>query len=157
MTASRSIQIALLMVLAAPVAAAAKDPIPVTIDRAKVMRISAPAETVIIGNPGIADAAIYDRQTVVITGRTAGTTNLVILDAKGQPIADEVIFVRPPGEGVVSVHRGGSGGRQTYACTPDCNASLEPGDASTYFNDSNTQITTRNNLGNAAAGAGAGQ
>ena len=65
-------------------------------DRAKVFRIDAPADTVIVGNPAIADVTMYDRQTVVVTGKLYGTTNLVILDAKGEPIIDEVITVSAP-------------------------------------------------------------
>ncbi|MBP0651082.1 pilus assembly protein N-terminal domain-containing protein, partial [Mycobacterium tuberculosis] len=55
--------VAVIGLLSAP--ALAKDPIVVTMDRAKVMRIPAPADTVIIGNPAIADVSIHDRQTLV--------------------------------------------------------------------------------------------
>ena len=33
-----------------------------------------------------ADALIHDRQTLIITGRAVGLTNLVILDGKGEPM-----------------------------------------------------------------------
>ncbi|MFX9031446.1 pilus assembly protein N-terminal domain-containing protein, partial [Acinetobacter baumannii] len=81
------------------ISAQAKDPISVTIDRAMVMRLPAPADTVIIGNPGIADATIHDRMTLILTGKVVGMTNLVILDAKGNPIADEVLAVKKIHEG----------------------------------------------------------
>ncbi|TBW39229.1 pilus assembly protein [Siculibacillus lacustris] len=128
----------------------AKDPISVTIDRAKVMRISAPAATVVIGNPAIADASIQDRQTLVITGKASGITNLVILDGKGQLIADETINVEKPQVGYVTVQRGGA--RYTYSCTPNCNAAIEPGDTADYFGAANSQITTRNGFGQQSAG-----
>lgn len=131
-------------------AVAAKDPIAVMIDRAKVMRISAPAATVVIGNPAIADASIQDRQTLVITGKVTGVTNLVILDAKGELIADELINVEKGDRGTVTVQRGAS--RYTYSCTPSCNVALEPGDASEFFSQASSQLAGRNGF---AAGAAA--
>src|SRR4029077_7554810 len=62
------------------------DTIAVSVDRAKVMRISRPADVVIVGNPAIADATVQDNQTLIITGKSFGTTNLIVLDAMGQSI-----------------------------------------------------------------------
>ncbi len=59
------------------------DPIEVVVDRAKVMRIARPADIVIIGNSAIADATIQDSQTLIITGHSFGTTNLIVLDRRG--------------------------------------------------------------------------
>lgn len=136
---------------AAPGIAEAKDPIAVNIDMAKVMRVSAPAATVVVGNPGIADATVQDRQTLVITGKMAGLTNLVVLDAKGQLIADEVINVIKPQAGYVTVQRGGA--RYSYACTPHCNAMVEPGDEKTYFEGAESQLRKRIEMGQQSAGA----
>lgn len=132
--------------------ALAKDPIAVMIDRAKVMRISAPAATVVIGNPAIADATVQDRQTLVITGKITGVTNLVILDAKGELIADELISVEKTDRGTVTVQRGAS--RYTYACTPSCNVALEPGDNPEFFGQASTQLTGRNSFVTSATGPG---
>ena len=52
---------------------------------ARILRISAPAATVIIGNPGVADVTIQDPQTLVLTGKSYGQTNLIVLDSAGQP------------------------------------------------------------------------
>ena len=87
--------------------AAAEDvaPLVVGIDRAKVMRISRPADVVILGNPAIADATIQDNQTLIITGRSFGSTNLIVLDAAGQPIADEIVNVTATNDDVVTVYK----------------------------------------------------
>lgn len=130
--------------------ALAKDPISVTIDMAKVMRVSAPAATVVVGNPSIADATVQDRQTLVITGKIAGLTNLVVLDAKGQLIADEVINVVKPQNGYVTVQRGAV--RFSYACTPHCNAMVEPGDEKEYYEMSSSQLKKRTEFGTPVAG-----
>lgn len=138
---------------AAATAGVAKEPISVTMDRAKVMKISAPAETVIIGNPGIADATIHDKRTLIITGRTVGLTNLVILDAKGEPIADEIISVEKIQAGLISIQRGAS--RFSYNCTPNCNTMLEVGDNPGAFESALQQINSRNSLAIGAASSAA--
>ena len=79
------------------------EPISVMVDRAKVMRISRPADVVIVGNPAIADATIQDNKTLIITGRSFGSTNLIVLDSDGQAIADEIITVGASDDQVVTV------------------------------------------------------
>lgn len=143
------------LILSAMPAAQAKEPINVVMDRAKVMRIAGQAATVIIGNPGIADATMHDRQTIVITGRAVGMTNLVILDPKGEPIADEVVSVEKAQTGLVTIQRAGA--RASYSCTPHCNAMFEPGDDDTAFTKSMSQIQQRNDFGAKASNGAAPQ
>jgi Flp pilus assembly secretin CpaC len=125
------------------------DPIEVIVDRAKVMRVSRPADIVIIGNPAIADATIQDSQTLIITGHSFGTTNLIVLDAQGQSIADETITVSPQNDQVVTVYRRAS--RQTFSCTPDCSPVLAVGDNPTSFDAVNSQIQSASSLSSGAA------
>ena len=128
---------------------ASADPIEVVLDRAKVMRVSRPADIVIIGNPAIADATIQDTQTLIITGHSFGTTNLIVLDAQSQVIADEIITVTPQNDQMVTVYRRAS--RQTFSCTPDCSPVLAVGDNTTTFDAVNSQIATQTGLSTAAA------
>ncbi len=144
MLKSVSVGLGLMALCVLATTAEAKDPISVTIDRAMVMRLPAPADTVIIGNPGIADATIHDRMTLILTGKIVGMTNLVILDAKGNPIADEVISVKKMHDGLVSVQRGAN--RFSYSCTPDCNTMFEVGDSQAAFSQAAGQIGQRNAL-----------
>lgn len=131
-------------VLAAPTARAADAPISVTIDHAKVMHISRPADVVIIGNPAIADATIQDNQTLIITGRSFGTTNLIVLDAAGQPVADQMLIVGAANSDVVTVYKRAA--RQTFSCTPDCSPTLTIGDNTTVFDAVNTQIESHSKM-----------
>ncbi len=123
----------------------------VTVDRAKVFRIEEEAATVIVGNPFIADVAMHDRFTVVITGKSYGSTNLVILDDNGEPIIDEIIVVRSAKDNVVSVTRNAA--RQTYSCQPVCEPVLQLGDNPGAFDAFAEQATKRNQLAEQAAGA----
>ena len=129
-------------------AAQAAEPIAIMIDRAKVMRISRPADTVIIGNPAIADASIQDNRTLIITGRSFGTTNLIVLDAQGQPIADELLTVQAPDDSVVTVYKRAD--RQTLSCNPECGPMLAIGDDPDAFSAVKSQITDHQGISDAA-------
>jgi len=133
--------------VALPVAAA--EPIAVKVNHAKVMRISRPADIVIIGNPAIADAIIQDQQTLIITGRSYGTTNLIVLDATGEAIADEQITVGASQDNVVTVFRRAS--RQSYSCSPECSPMLAVGDNESAFDAVSAQIQTQGSLTDDAA------
>src|SRR5690554_1197179 len=76
-----------------PAVAQDQDTITVTVNAnmARVLRINAPAATVIIGNPAVANVTIQDPQTLILTGKSFGRTNMIILDANGDPIADTVV------------------------------------------------------------------
>jgi len=121
-----------------------RDSLIVTVDRAKIFRVARPARTVIIGNPSIADATVEDERTLVLTGRSFGVTNIIILDEKGDLIADRTLVVRGHEANTVRVYRRAS--RETYACAPICEPTLTIGDNQETFNFANEQIRARNAL-----------
>lgn len=115
----------------APAAALAESaPVSVKVNMARILRINAPAATVIIGNPGIADAAIQDPQTLVLTGKSYGQTNLIVLDAQGNPIADTMIEVVQEQAGLVTVYLGDR--RTSLACEPICQPIIMLGDDAAF-------------------------
>lgn len=116
----------------------------VTVDQAKVFRISKPAATVIIGNPAIVDGTIEDEQTLVLTGRSFGVTNLIILDETGDAIVDRTIVVRGHEANTVRIYRRSS--RETLACAPVCEPTLTIGDDNESFTFASEQIQARNTL-----------
>lgn len=124
----------------------------VTVDRAKIFRVENGATAVVVGNPFIADVAMFDENTIVITGKSYGTTNLVILDQDSKPIVDEIITVRAADEDVVSVYRNTS--RSSLSCSPNCEQTLRLGDDVAAFEAAAGQATARNELATSAAGGG---
>src|SRR5688572_10846477 len=102
----------------APAIAVEGAPINVNVNMARILRINAAAATVIVGNPGIADVTIQDPQTLVLTGKSFGQTNLIVLDSAGNPIADTMIEVVQMQAGVVTVYQGQA--RTSLACAPVC-------------------------------------
>ncbi len=112
--------------VSAPVAANDGAPINVNVNMARILRINASAATVIIGNPGIADVTIQDPQTLILTGKSFGQTNLIVLDSAGNPIADTLIEVVQMQAGVVTVYQGQA--RTSLACAPVCQSVVMMGD-----------------------------
>jgi Flp pilus assembly secretin CpaC len=99
-------------------AAFADTGIGVTMNEAKIVKLARPADTIIIGNPAIADASVQDSRTIVLTGKGFGTTNLVILDTSGSPIIDEQVTVSRDDTNSVRIYRRSD--IQTLSCTPYC-------------------------------------
>ena len=109
-----------------PAFAAAGEPISVKVNMARILRINSPASTVIIGNPGVADVTIQDPQTLVLTGKSYGQTNLIVLDSVGNPIADTLIEVVQAQADLVTIYQGPA--RTTLACAPTCQPTIMVGD-----------------------------
>jgi Flp pilus assembly secretin CpaC len=95
-----------------------EDGILVIMNQAKIVKLSRAADTVIVGNPEIADAAIQDTNTVVLTGKGFGTTNFVVMDSDGNAIVDEMVMVARSDANTMRIYRGAS--IQTLSCTPYC-------------------------------------
>jgi len=123
----------------------------VEVDRAQLLRLDKPAATVIIGNPMIADAAVQDQQTLVITGKSFGSTNLIVLDEDGQELLSRILEVRLGAKSVVTMHRGAA--QNSYSCAPVCEPTLRSGDSVDYFEAVRNQIVGRNDTASGQAGS----
>ncbi|MEO1189338.1 MAG: pilus assembly protein N-terminal domain-containing protein [Pseudomonadota bacterium] len=120
------------------------------IDRAELLRLNGAVETIVIGNPVIADAAVYDQSTLVLTGKAFGETNIIVLDSMGNILREAEIRVGQPND-VVVVNRGAS--QTTYSCAPHCSRTLRIGDNAEGFDAtlSQTQAIIELNQGGQAA------
>ncbi|PBB27247.1 hypothetical protein CK228_06620 [Mesorhizobium sp. WSM4312] len=119
-----SILIAVLLAatsLITPAVAAAD--IEVTMNQAKIVKLSRPADTIVVGNPAIADASVQDASTIVLTGKGFGVTNLVVLDQEGSPIVDAQVTVVRQAASSVRIYRRAE--VQTMSCTPYCESSYK--------------------------------
>lgn len=114
----------------------------ITVDRAKVIRLPERTQTVVVGNPSIADLAIQKNGIVVVTGKSYGVTNLIALDGAGNMLAESTVSVGAATDAIMVVQRGLD--RQSYSCTPSCQPSVLLGDANAYFNENRGQAEQRN-------------
>jgi hypothetical protein len=100
-------------------------------DQSQLLRMPRNVSDVIIGNPSIADVAIQGGNLLVVTGKTFGITNIIVLDADRNVIQDQRVVVERDDRKVVYLNR--SGLRQSFSCTPQCSPTLVIGDQTEYF------------------------
>jgi Flp pilus assembly secretin CpaC len=124
---------------AASTSAYARD-IRVALDQAFPIRLAESAEGVAVGNPSIAGVSVQNDRFLFVTGRSYGSTNLVVVGANGRVLYSGRIVVAPDETDVVMVTRGVDTAR--LECTPLCRPRPDIGDgeASTAINE---QITSR--------------
>ncbi|GJE83498.1 MULTISPECIES: pilus assembly protein N-terminal domain-containing protein [Methylorubrum] len=133
--------------LAAPVLAnepAPQGAVSVQVDNAKVIRLPEKTQTVVVGNPMIADITLQKNGVVVLTGKSFGTTNLIALDGRGAMLAESTISVQAAQASIITVQRGLD--RESYSCTPNCQPAVQLGDANKYFDETSKQAEQRRTM-----------
>ncbi|MER0238710.1 pilus assembly protein N-terminal domain-containing protein [Fulvimarina sp. MAC8] len=130
-------------------AEASKEPIAVAVDHARILQIDRGAGTVIIGNPAIVDIEVLSEHRLVLTGKSYGITNVVILDRNNDVLMDEQVAVQTFEENTVRIYRQSQ--RQTYACAPKCEPTVTIGDNEQVFQLSSSQYQERRRIAEEAA------
>ncbi|PWE18762.1 pilus assembly protein [Marinicauda salina] len=125
----RAVLAAVFLVAAATPAFARAVDVPA--DHTTIVRLPSAASALVVGNPDIADATLYDSSTVFLTGKAYGRTNLVALNEAGEVIYTSDLVVTQSGRGMVQVFRNTE--RESYACAPECEAAPRVGDSGEYF------------------------
>ena len=144
--------IALLIAMAMTKRARAADTLTVYVDKATITKVPENATTLVIGNPLIADISVQPGGLAVITGKSYGATNFIIMDRSGAVLTEHTVEVQGPSDKIVVVYRGVK--RSTYSCTPECAGRITLGDDTQFFTETLAGMTARN-AQSLAAGAGA--
>ena len=119
------------LLLSTPVLAAGGGvPVTIRVNMASIYRLDAAASTVVIGNPGIADVTIQDPRTLILTGKSYGRTNLIVLNQKGDQVRNVPLEVVQESANTVTIFNAGA--RSTVACAPDCTPTIMVGDSTGY-------------------------
>ena len=114
------------LLASSPPSEAADAVIVATVDQARLVKIPAGTETLIIGNPTIADITLLKQNNLMIlTPKSFGETNFIALDKDGAPVAESTIQV-VNGSDALIVQRGME--RQSYSCAPRCQPTERLGD-----------------------------
>ena len=130
-----------LAVLGSVAALADASGIVVSMDRARIVKVPTGTQTLIIGNPLVADVTMLKGNgSMVVSGRSFGTINLISLDASGNAIDETTIKVIAGNQSLV-VLRGTA--QESYSCNPRCSPTVALGDDSKYMTDGVTNIKTR--------------
>ena len=96
----------------------AGQPIHVQTDAAVTLDLDGEAKTVLVANPAIADVTPVTGRKLIVLGRGAGQTGLLIFDGEGKPLLDATVLVTPARQWAVTVTRGVT--EQTLNCAPRC-------------------------------------
>jgi len=123
--------------------------VPVLVDQATLVRLDRPAAEIVVGNPSIADVSVQSGKVLVVTGKSFGETNLIVMDADGKVVVNRQLIVQEPRTGFVTMYRGGA--RQTLHCAPYCTPPLVIGDTPDIFGAVANQIQTKQSISQSAA------
>ncbi len=94
----------------------------VEIDRSSRIGLSGSAASVIVGNPAIADVTVVDANTLFVTGKGYGVTEVIAVDAIGRTLFQGEIVVTGGSTGSVRVWRGAQA--TELACAASCSTSV---------------------------------
>jgi hypothetical protein len=139
----------LLAIGATQPALAGSDDISVLIDQATLVKLDRPAAEIVVGNPSIADVSVQSGKMLVVTGKSYGETNLIVLDADGKMVVNRRLVVQEPRTGFVTVYKGPA--RFTLDCAPNCTTPLVIGDEPAYFDAISKQIKTKQGISQSSA------
>ena len=132
------------LVAHAPLAAASPDLVEVSVDKARVARIPDKTQTLIIGQPGVADVTMLKNSGMgVITGKSFGETNLIALDSKGNLLGEWTIRVGAD-QADLLVQNGVN--RESYICAPRCLPTIDLADAKIVATDRAQAVSAHSNF-----------
>lgn len=125
----------------------------VPLDEVRVVSFAKPVSTLYVGNPVIADVTIIDNRHAFVQGKAFGSTNIVALDARGRPVANQQIVVAGKGSATVTLQRGTQ--QTTFACAAArCQPAPQPGDGKDAFEPGMDQIQKYQGMLSKAASGG---
>jgi hypothetical protein len=130
-------------------ARASNDPhtLRVEVDYARIARMPEGAQTFVLGNPLIADITMLkDSKLMVVTGKSFGTTNLIMLDRTGKQVGESFITVVPPEDKLV-VYRGSR--RESLSCKPRCVRAVDMADDAQFMGGALDSVRTHDGAANA--------
>lgn len=122
-------------------------------NHAGVVRLPEDAATVIVGNPAIADASLYDHRTLLVSGRVFGQTNVIAMNEAGRVIYTADLSVTESDRNHVRVYRNTV--QYSFVCDPDCETAPTVGDQPDWFDDMSGQRATQAGEARGAAGEAA--
>tara|TARA_R110000868_G_scaffold12867_4_gene60826 strand:- start:3845 stop:4423 length:579 start_codon:yes stop_codon:yes gene_type:complete len=101
------------------------------------VRISGAAASIVLGNKNVADVAVHNENLIFVTGKSFGTTNLMVFNKAGEQIYSTDVVVTVNASNLVTVNR--SGQNFTYDCAPECRPIISIGDQADYFGNLSSQ------------------
>lgn len=105
--ASRAATVALSVLIMGTSTAGAAETIELSPGIVKLLRFDRPVGTVAVGNPAVADTFAPNDRAILLTGKTIGSTNLIVLDDGGRDLFSAAVIVSRSEFGRVTIHSKG--------------------------------------------------
>jgi len=118
------------------------------------VRLDRPAGTILVGNPTIADVTVLGSDTIFVSARSIGSTNIIALDENNNEIRTFEVFVREPKTKRVVLRNAGLA--ENYQCAPDCLRALTQSDSPAAHNAAVSVISSDIGLDQTAIGLQSG-
>ncbi len=112
--------------------------------KTKPLRLKSAASSVALGNQNIAEVSVYDRNLLLVSGKTFGTTNILVFDKDGNTVYNADLVVTANQANLVTIKRAGSD--FTYNCSPKCKDTIQIGDDSEHFTKTLSQLELQKEL-----------
>lgn len=112
-----------------------------TMDQVRPYTLETPAQSIVVGNPGIADVTVQDNKNLLLFGKAPGMTNMYIFNEEGEAVTNLIIRVRAQSAGMLTFYRGSA--RTTYNCTSNCEATVTVGDSTETFSEVSSQVQNK--------------
>jgi Pilus formation protein N terminal region len=116
----------------------------VSLDQARSLQLPAGAAGVVIGNPSIAGVTVQTDRLLFITGRSYGSTNLIVVGPNGRQLYQGRITVVADETDALMLNKGGWVSR--YDCTPVCRRRPDISEDPQAFTQTTTQIQARQSM-----------
>ena len=137
------------LVAAAAEATAQPGEVWVNIDEVRLVTLKGPAHSFVVGNSYVADISVQDSNTVVVLGKTFGSTNVLVLNETGDVIENITIRVSTAQKGKLTLARGTA--QASYSCAQRCERELMPGDQPEVFSLVEQQFSSKVDVATEAA------
>lgn len=123
-------------------------------DHMRRVRLERDAGTILVGNPLIADVTVLGNDTIFVSARSIGSTNIIALDKQGNEIVTFEVFVREPRTKRVTLRN--LDVVENYQCAPHCLRALTQSDSPGPHSSRSGVISADLGLDQTAIGAQSG-
>ena len=77
------------------------------VDQSRPLQFTRPVTGVVVGNAGVADVIVHDTKTLLVVGKSVGSTHVLAVDQRGRTVYSGTIQVTTPVDtGIVTIQRG---------------------------------------------------
>ena len=90
---------------------------------ARLEAVSEPFDTVVVGDPAVVTTSVVSATALVLTARSTGRTNIMLLDSDGTVQAKWSVRVGEGNRHRATIYRGVD--RSVMSCTPECSPPSE--------------------------------